>query len=84
MKTLMLLMQVLAILPGIIKAVQQMVPENAGHGNAKLEAAIQMVTRIVGDVSTILPQITALIEVLVSLGKAPRGLVAQDDGTVLN
>jgi len=83
MKALMLLMRVLTVAPVIIQAVQQMVPVDSGHGNAKLEAALQMITKAVGDISTILPQVTAMIEVLVSLRKIPAGLTAQDDVDIL-
>jgi len=76
MKTLMLIMRILTVLPAIIKAVQQMVPEDAGHGPTKLKAALDMLATTVGDISAVLPMVTAMIETLVGIGKGQGALVS--------
>lgn len=85
----MLIMKILAVLPAIIKAVQQMVPEDSGNGPSKLQAALDILATTIGDISSVMPMVTAMIETLVNLGKGKGALpgaitVAQDDGMVLN
>lgn len=87
MKALMLLMKVMAVLPVIIKAVQQMVPENAGNGPSKLKAALDILAVTVGDVSEVLPMVTTIIETLVALGKGTMpgaAPVTHDDNVLMN
>jgi len=76
MEKFMLIMQVLAVLPGILKAVQDMVPSDSGNGKTKLDAAIEMLTLVVGNITKVMPQVMALIEVLVAVGKKTGGLPA--------
>ena len=74
MNTFMLIMRILTVLPGIIKAVQEMVPADSGHGSLKLKAALEMLTNLFGDISKALPVITQMIEILVGLGKTAGAL----------